>query len=79
MQEAATLFAQISESTLSYFALPQPHRGMIRTNESLTRITRKIRERDRVVRSIADGKTAMLFVAVRLRHLNGPGGIIMLI
>ncbi len=73
IQEAAALFAQISEFTLSYFAMPRPHWGVIRTNESLTRITRKIRERDRVVRSIADGKTAVLFVAARLRHLKRTG------
>jgi putative transposase len=69
-QAAATLRAGVDE-TLSYMAFPREHWVRIRTNNVLERIMREIRRRTRVVGNFPDGRSALMLVAARLRHIVG--------
>ena len=59
------------EETLSYYAFPREHWRRIRTNNPLERIMREIRRRTRVVGCFPDGRSALMLVAARLRHIAG--------
>ena len=52
-------------------AFPREHWTRIRTNNVLERIMREIRRRTRVVGNFPDGKSAVMLVAARLRHIAG--------
>jgi putative transposase len=60
-----------AEETLSYMAFPREHRTKILTNNMLERIIREIRRRTRVVGNFPDGRSALMLVAARLRHIAG--------
>lgn len=57
------------EETISYYAMPAEHWRSLRTNNPLERLMREIRRRTRVVGSFPDGKSALMLVAARLRHV----------
>ena len=59
------------EETLAYYAFPREHWRSVRTNNPLERIMREIRRRTRVVGAFPDGKSALMLVAARLRHIGG--------
>ena len=59
------------EETLCYMAFPTEHWRQIRTNNPLERIMREIRRRTRVVGAFPDGRSALMLVAARLRHIAG--------
>ena len=59
------------EETLTYMAFPTEHWRQIRTNNPLERIMREIRRRTRVVGAFPDGRSALMLVAARLRHIAG--------
>lgn len=65
---AQTLREGIDES-LSYMAFPRGHWIRIRTNNALERINREIRRRTRVVGNFPDGRSALMLVSARLRHV----------
>ena len=69
--KAATLVREGVEETLSYMAFPTEHWRQIRTNNPLERIMREIRRRTRVVGAFPDGRSALMLVAARLRHIAG--------
>jgi putative transposase len=69
-QAAAIVRAGVDE-TLSYMAFPREHWTRIRTNNMLERIMREIRRRTRVVGNFPDGRSALMLVAARLRHVAG--------
>jgi transposase-like protein len=69
LPEAAELVHKSVEETLSYMAYPREHWRMIRSNNMLERIMREIRRRTRVVGAFPDGKSALMLVAARLRHV----------
>jgi putative transposase len=69
--EAATIVRTGVDETLSYMAFPREHWTRIRTNNVLERIMREIRRRTRVVGNFPDGKSALMLVAARLRHIAG--------
>lgn len=69
--QAATIVRDGVEETLSYMAFPREHWTRIRTNNVLERIMREIRRRTRVVGNFPDGKSAVMLVAARLRHIAG--------
>ncbi len=69
--EAATIVRTGEDETLSYMAFPREHWTRIRTNNVLERIMREIRRRTRVVGNFPDGKSALMLVAARLRHIAG--------
>jgi putative transposase len=69
--QAAAIVRAGVEETLSYMAFPREHWTRIRTNNMLERIMREIRRRTRVVGNFPDGRSAMMLVAARLRHVAG--------
>lgn len=57
--------------TLTYYDFPSKHWRRIRTNNPLERIMREIRRRTRVVGAFPDGRSAIMLVGARLRHIAG--------
>lgn len=71
LENAANLLEEFGHETLSYFSFPSHHWRHIRTNNPLERLMREIRRRTRVVGSFPDGKSALMLVSARLRHVAG--------
>lgn len=71
LSQAAQIVEQSVAETLSYMHFPREHWTRIRTNNPLERIMREIRRRTRVVGAFPDGKSALMLVAARLRHVAG--------
>jgi putative transposase len=71
LSQAASIVREGAEETLSYMAFPREHWTKIRTNNMLERIMREIRRRTRVVGNFPDGRSALMLVAARLRHIAG--------
>ena len=71
LAKAAKVVREGVEETLSYMAFPPEHWRQIRTNNPLERIMREIRRRTRVVGAFPDGRSALMLVAARLRHIAG--------
>jgi putative transposase len=69
--KASEMVAQGIEETLSYMDFPPEHWRSLRTNNPLERIIREIRRRTRVVGAFPDGRSALMLVAARLRHIAG--------
>ena len=57
--------------TFSYYAFSSEHHRSPRTSNPLERIMREIRRRTRVVGAFPDGKSVLLLVFTRLRHITG--------
>jgi putative transposase len=71
LSKAAQIVREGAVETLSYYALPREHWRSLRTNNPLERILREVRRRTRVVGSFPDGRSALMLVAARLRHVAG--------
>jgi putative transposase len=71
LRDAAATVAQGIGETLAYMAFPREHWRSLRTNNPLERINREIRRRTRAVGAFPDGKSALMLVAARLRHIAG--------
>jgi putative transposase len=71
LSQAAAIVREGVDETLSYMDFPREHWTRIRTNNVLERIMREIRRRTRVVGNFPDGKSAVMLVAARLRHIAG--------
>jgi putative transposase len=69
--KAAKIVEEGVAETLSYMAFPREHWTRIRTNNPLERLMREIRRRTRVVGAFPDGRSALMLVAARLRHVAG--------
>jgi putative transposase len=69
--KAAQIVREGVAETLRYMAFPTEHWRQIRTNNPLERIMREIRRRTRVVGAFPDGRSALMLVAARLRHIAG--------
>ena len=69
--KAAEIVREGVDETLSYMSFPTEHWRQIRTNNPLERIMREIRRRTRVVGAFPDGRSALMLVAARLRHVVG--------
>jgi len=69
LARAAEIVAAGVEETLSYYALPPEHWRCVKTNNPLERLMREVRRRTRVVGAFPDGKSALMLVAARLRHV----------
>ncbi|MBU2488765.1 MAG: transposase, partial [Proteobacteria bacterium] len=67
---AAALVGESAHETLSYYAFPSQHWRSLRTNNPMERLMREIRRRTRVVGAFPDGKSAVMLVAARLRHVS---------
>lgn len=66
---AAAMVEAGIEETFSYYAFPSEHWRSIRTNNPQERIMREIRRRTRAVGAFPDGRSALMLVAARLRHI----------
>ena len=71
LAKAAGIVSEGCEETLRYMSFPREHWRSIRTNNPMERIIREIRRRTRVVGSFPDGRSALMLVAARLRHVAG--------
>lgn len=71
LSTAAQIVREGVTETLSYMSFPTEHWRQIRTNNPLERIMREIRRRTRVVGAFPDGRSALMLVAARLRHIAG--------
>ena len=71
LPEAAKKIEDGIEETLAYMAFPGEHWIKIRTNNVLERLNREIRRRTKVVGAFPDGKSALMLVCARLRHVSG--------
>jgi putative transposase len=66
---ASRMVRESIEETLSYMSFPREFWRRVRTNNPMERIMREIRRRTRVVGSFPDGRSALMLVAARLRHI----------
>jgi putative transposase len=71
LSKAAELLDQGVEETLHYMDFPRQHWRNLRTNNPLERLIKEVRRRTRVVGAFPDGKSALMLVAARLRHVSG--------
>ena len=71
LMKAAGLVREGAPETLSYYGFPQAHWRRSRTNNPLERVMREIRRCTRIVGAFPDGESALMLVAVRLRHIAG--------
>jgi len=71
LAKAAKIVEEGAPETLSYYGFPSEHWRNIRTNNPLERLMREIRRRTRVVGNFPDGRSALMLVAARLRHVAG--------
>lgn len=69
LSKAAKIVEEGIEETLNYYYYPREHWRSLRTNNPMERIMREIRRRTRVVGCFPDGKSALMLVAARLRHI----------
>lgn len=68
---AASCVREGVEETLSYMRFPREHWTRVRSNNMLERIMKEIRRRTRVVGAFPDGRSALMLVGARLRHIAG--------
>jgi transposase-like protein len=71
LAKAAGIVREGAAETLTYYAFPSEHWRSLRTNNPLERILREVRRRTRVVGNFPDGRSALMLVAARLRHVAG--------
>jgi putative transposase len=71
LSNAAQIVREGAHETLVYYGFPQEHWRCIRTNNPLERLNREVRRRTRVVGNFPDGRSALMLVAARLRHVAG--------
>jgi putative transposase len=71
LRKAAKLVREGIEETFSYYHFPSEHWRQIRTNNPLERVLREVRRRTRVVGCFPDGRSALMLVCARLRHVAG--------
>jgi transposase-like protein len=69
LARAAEIVEAGIDETLSYYSMPSERWRCLRTNNPLERLMREIRRRTRVVGAFPDGKSALMLVAARLRHV----------
>ena len=69
LRQAAKKVRENIDETLTYYDFPSAHWRRIRTNNPLERIMREIRRRTCVVGCFPDGKSALMLVCARLRHI----------
>lgn len=69
LKAARSIVEKGIEETLCFYAFPQEHWRKLRSNNPLERIMKEIRRRTRVIGSFPDGKSAIMLVGARLRHV----------
>ena len=69
LRSAAQILKAGIDESLTYMTFPRNHWTRIRTNNALEKINREIRKRTRVVGNFPDGRSALMLVSARLRHV----------
>jgi putative transposase len=71
LPKAAQMVRESTTETLAYMSFPREHWRSLRTNNPMERTNREIRRRTRVVGAFPDGRSALMLVSARLRHVAG--------
>lgn len=69
LKTAANWVAEHIDETLTYYAYPSEHWIKLKTNNPMERLLKEARRRTKVVGAFPDGKSALMLVAARLRHV----------
>ncbi len=67
---AAERVLESIEETLTFYRYPSVHWRKIRTNNPMERLLREVRRRTKIVGAFPEGKSALMLVAARLRHVS---------
>jgi len=70
LYEAAKKVEVAAVETLTYMDFPREHWRRIRTNNAMERLNREIRRRTKSIGAFPDGRSAMMLVCARLRHVE---------
>ena len=70
LNEAAGKVETAASETLTYMDFPREHWRRIRTNNAMERLNREIRRRTRSVGAFPDGRSALMLVCAKLRHMQ---------
>ena len=71
LAKAAEHVRDSAAETLTYMKYARSYWRKIRMNNPLERVIREVRRRTREVGNFPDGKSALMLVAARLRHVAG--------
>ena len=69
LKTAADWVAEHIDETLTYYSYPSEHWIKLKTNNPMERLLKEARRRTKVVGAFPDGKSALMLVAARLRHV----------
>lgn len=69
LRTAAKWVEEHIDETLAYYAYPPEHWIKLKTNNPMERLLKEARRRTKVVGAFPDGKSALMLVAARLRHV----------
>jgi transposase-like protein len=69
LKAAADWVAEHIDETLTYYSYPSEHWIKLKTNNPMERLLKEARRRTKVVGAFPDGKSALMLVAARLRHV----------
>ena len=67
---AAELVENAIKEALTYYSFPSQHWIKLKTNNPMEQLLREARQRTKVVGAFPDGRSALLLVAARLRHVS---------
>ena len=70
LKAAAELVDKAIHETLTFYAYPPQHWLKLKTNNPLERLLKEARRRTKVVGAFPDGRSALMLVAARLRHVS---------
>lgn len=70
LRTAAELVENAIHETLTFFAYPPQHWLKLKTNNPMERLLKEARRRTKVVGAFPDGRSALMLVAARLRHVS---------
>ena len=70
LNEAAGKVETAASETLTYMDFPREHWRRIRNNNAMERLNREIRRRTRSVGAFPDGRSALMLVCAKLRHMQ---------
>ena len=73
LKEAARAVREGYAETLTHTRFPREHWRRIGTNDAVERLNREIRRRTRVVGTFPDGRSALMPVTARLKHVAESG------
>ncbi len=70
LNEAAGKVETAAYETLGYMDFPREHWQRIKTNNAIEGLNREIRRRTKSIGAFPDGRSALMLVCARLRHIE---------